>query len=100
MATADLLARPSLPGGALRITLWSLVVLVLGVAVALPDDAQVAALGAIAAAAGVLAFIQPIVAILLLLAAIPFGSRGSTSDTTSDPTVGAAELLVALLALA
>src|SRR5581483_7606246 len=32
--------------------------------------------------------------------AVPFGSRTSTTDTTADPTIGAAELLVALLAVA
>src|SRR5689334_25105233 len=93
-------APPPSPGGVLRIALWSIAVLGVGVAVALPDDAAMAALGVIAAAASVLAFIQPVVAVLVLLVAIPFGSRASTTDTTSDPSIGAAELLVALLTAA
>src|SRR5690348_6255798 len=86
-------ARPPGIRGALRIALWGIAVLGTGVAVALPDDAAMAALGVMAAASGVLAFIQPVVAILVLLVAIPFGSRASTTDTTTDPSIGAAELL-------
>lgn len=93
-------APPPSPGGVLRIALWSVAVLGVGVAVALPEDAAMAALGVTAAAAGVLAFIQPVVAVLVLLVAIPFGSRASTTDTTTDPSIGAAEVLVALLTAA
>jgi len=93
-------AAPPATSSALRIALWCIAVLGLGVAVALPDDTTMAALGVMAAAAGVLAFIQPVVALLVLLLAIPFGSRTSTTDTTTDTSIGAAELLVALLTAA
>ena len=95
------ITRRHLEGGAvLRTTVWAAAALSLGVAIALPEEAQTAALGALAAAAAILAFVQPLVALLLLLVAIPFGSRPSTSDTTGEPTIGAAELVVALLVLA
>jgi len=84
-----------------RVGAWTVVILGLGIAIALPEQSQDAALGVVAAGTTVLAFIQPIVALPLLLLAIPFGSRTSTTDTTTaEPTIGAAELLVALLTLA
>jgi putative inorganic carbon (hco3(-)) transporter len=101
MATVGLRpARQWFAGGAVRALLWSAVVVALGVAVALPEQSQDAILGVAAGAGAILAFVQPLVALLLLLVAIPFGSRPSTSDTTGEPTIGAAELLVALLVLA
>lgn len=97
-------ARPWLRSEALQrsggLVLLTILAVGLGIAVALPDEAGIAALGAVAVGAGVLAFIQPVVALLLLLVAIPFGSRASTTDTTGEPTIGATEVLVALLALA
>jgi O-antigen ligase len=73
----------------------------MGIGVALPDQTQDAALGVVAVGTTLLAFIQPLVAIPLLLLAIPFGTRTSTAtDTSTEPTIGAAELLVALLTLA
>lgn len=97
-------ARPWLRADALQrlggIALWTVLAIGLGVAVALPDDAAIAALVALAAAAGVLAFIQPLVALMLLLVAIPFGSRASTTDTAGEPTIGAVEVVVAVLAVA
>lgn len=93
-------ARAPLVGGVARVTLWTLVVLALGVAVALPDETQMAALGAIGIAATVVAFIHPVGALPLLLIAIPFGSRPTTADTSSEATIGATELIVALLAVA
>jgi O-antigen ligase len=101
MATVSLrVARASAGGGVLRTTLWAVVIVALGVAVALPAESQDALLGAVGAGAAVLAFIQPLAALPLLLLAVPFGSRPSTTDTTGEATIGAAELLVALLALA
>ncbi|MBV8716936.1 MAG: O-antigen ligase family protein [Chloroflexi bacterium] len=100
MAVTSITRRPLEGGAVLRTTVWAAAALTLGVAIALPDEAQTAALGALAAAAAILAFVQPLVALLLLLVAIPFGSRPSTSDTTGEPTIGAAELVVALLVLA
>ena len=100
MAVTSITRRPLEGGAVLRTTVWAAAALTLGVAIALPEEAQTAALGALAAAAAILAFVQPLVALLLLLVAIPFGSRPSTSDTTGEPTIGAAELVVALLVLA
>jgi O-antigen ligase len=101
MATVALRrGRPWLASGVFRAALWTAVVLVLGVAIAVPEQSTDAFLGAAAAAGAVLAFVQPLVALLLLLVAIPFGSRASTSDTTGEPTIGAAELVVALLVVA
>jgi len=78
---------------------WTLVVLALGVGVALPEQSQDAALGALAAGAAVLSLIQPLVALTLLLFAVPFGglARGSSGDSTTDLSFGAAEIVVALL---
>jgi O-antigen ligase len=91
-------------GEVARITLLAVIVVGLGVAIALPDEAQTAALGTVAGGAAVLALIQPLVAVPLLLLAVPFGSRAAPADpsatTSTDPTIGAAELLVALLAVA
>ena len=93
-------ARHSVSGGVVRTTLWAAVIVALGVAVALPQESQDALIGVVAVGAAVLAFIQPVVALPLLLLAVPFGSRPSTSDTSGEATIGAAELLVALLTLA
>src|SRR5437588_11789815 len=83
-----------------RYVLWALTILALGVSVALPEQSTDAALGVAAVAATILAFIQPLIALPLLLLAVPFGTRGSSGDTSTDPTIGAAELLVALLMVA
>jgi putative inorganic carbon (HCO3(-)) transporter len=71
----------------------------LGVAVGVPEQSLDVVLGAAAVGAAVLALIQPIVALPLLLFAVPFGglTRGSSGDTSSDLSFGAAEILVALL---
>jgi O-antigen ligase len=88
-----------------RLGAAALAVVACGVAIALPEQMQDVLLGVLAAAAAVLALIQPVVVLPLLLLAVPFGgiARGSSGDsTTADATLsfGAAELLVALLALA
>jgi O-antigen ligase len=81
--------------------LWAVVVVAVGVAIAVPDQLQDALLGVLGVGATILTLIQPLVGLPLLLFAVPFGSRASTSDTTaSDPSIGAAELVVALLTLA
>jgi putative inorganic carbon (HCO3(-)) transporter len=98
--TLDLrVARGAHWGDAARSASWAIVLLALGIAIALPDQSEEAALGVIGAGAAIFALVQPLAALPLLLLAVPFGSRSST-DTTSDPTIGAAELLVALLTLA
>jgi O-antigen ligase len=90
----------------LRIAAWAVGLVVVGVAVAVPEQAQDAALGVLGVGAAVAALIQPLVLVPLLLLAVPFGSRASAVDTSTstststDATIGAAELLVALLALA
>jgi putative inorganic carbon (HCO3(-)) transporter len=86
----------------LAIAAWVLVVLALGVAVALPEQPQDLVLGVLASAAAILAFIQPLVALPLLLFAVPFGglARGSSGDSSTDLSFGAAEIVVALLTLA
>src|SRR5205807_1516750 len=59
-------------------------------------------LGVAAVAAVIASLIQPLVALPLLLIAVPFGgiARASSGDTSSDLSFGAAELLVALMTLA
>src|SRR5205823_1601259 len=81
---------------------WSLVAVGIGVAVALPEQPQEVVLGALASAAGVLILIQPLVALPLLLLAVPFGglARSSSGDSSTELSFGAAEVLVALLTLA
>ena len=86
----------------LAIAIWTLLVIALGVAVALPEQPQDLVLGALASAAAVLSLIQPLVALPLLLFAVPFGglARGSSGDSSTDLSFGAAEIVVALLTLA
>jgi putative inorganic carbon (HCO3(-)) transporter len=81
---------------------WAVVVIALGVAVALPEQPQDLVLGVLASAAAVLSLIQPLVAVPLLLFAVPFGglARGSSGDSSTDLSFGAAEIVVALLTLA
>src|SRR5262249_3191530 len=99
-ATIDVRGTREATANIARLLGWGLVLVALGVAVALPDQSQDAILGAIGGGAAILALIQPVVAVMLLLFAVPFGSRGSTTDTSTEPSIGVAELLVALLALA
>ncbi len=77
----------------------------IGIAIALPEPTQLV-VGAFAVVALMLTFIQPLTAIPLLLVAVPFGglaraTPGETSSTTTtELAVGAAEILVALLGAA
>ncbi|HEX8968779.1 MAG TPA: O-antigen ligase family protein [Chloroflexota bacterium] len=85
-----------------RAGLWVVAILAAGVLVALPEQSQDALLGVAASAAAVAALVQPLVAVVLLLVAVPFGgiARGASAasgDTSTDLSFGAAELLVALL---
>ena len=84
--------------------LWALVIAAVGVGVALPEEFAQAALGTLAVGAAILTFIQPLVGLLLVLVVVPFGTRASASDTSAgastDASVGAAEMVVALLVLA
>jgi putative inorganic carbon (hco3(-)) transporter len=91
----------SYAGRPLRISLWAAAIVALGFVVAVPEQIQDAALAVAAGAALIAALIQPLVVLPLLLLAVPFGglARGSSGDTPSDLSFGAAELLVALLAL-
>jgi O-antigen ligase len=102
-AVSSSVAPRSVRGEVARITFHAVIVVGLGVAIAVPDETQTAVLGTVAVGAAVLALIQPLVAVPLLLLAVPFGSRASAADTSAastDPTIGAAELVVALLAVA
>jgi O-antigen ligase len=83
------------------VVLWATAIVGLGLAIALPSSQDVI-FGAAGSAAAVLALIQPLVALPLLLFAVPFGglARGSSGDGASDLSFGAAELLVALLGAA
>ena len=97
--------RPVERAGWLSATVWAVVLVGLGLAIALPDPLQLV-LGAAAVLALVITFIQPLTAIPLLLLAVPFGSLArATGDTTAtaaaaEPSVGVVELLVALLGAA
>ncbi|MBV9324213.1 MAG: O-antigen ligase family protein [Chloroflexi bacterium] len=104
--STDALRRYALVG------VWVAVVVAVGVAVALPDQLEDALIGVVAVGGTILTFIQPLVGVPLLLLAVPFGSRASTTDastgttstttttTGTDTAVGAAELVIALLTLA
>jgi O-antigen ligase len=82
-----------------------LALVAIGVAIALPDDLEQSLLGVVAVAATILTVIQPLVGVPLLLLAVPFGTRASAPDaasssTSTDPTIGVAELVIALLTVA
>jgi putative inorganic carbon (HCO3(-)) transporter len=79
-----------------------LAVVGIGLAIGLPEQSLDVVLGVAAVGTLLVALIQPIVALPLLLLAVPFGglTRGASGDTTPDLTFGAAEVLVALLAVA
>ena len=91
--------RPGAARGIARGVLVVLIVVGLGLAVGVPEQSLDVILGVAAIATAVLALIQPIVALPLLLFAVPFGglTRSSSGDTSSDLSFGAAEILVALL---
>jgi O-antigen ligase len=82
---------------------WIVGLAAIGAAVALPEPWQVA-LGGVGLLAGVVTFVQPLAALPLLLFAVPFGgltrSSSGADTTTTDLSLGAAEVLVALLGAA
>ena len=90
-------ARPNL----VKFIGWTVLLLLIAAGVALPDSSLVV-LGGIGLIVGVAAFIQPLVALPLLLLAVPFGSvaHGTTGTDSSELTVGATEAIVALLGAA
>jgi hypothetical protein len=97
--------RPAAPrprartGQAHRLTV---LLLLIAAGVALPESWLVV-VGGIGVIVAVAAFIQPLVALPLLLFAVPFGglARSTTgADASSELTVGAAEAVVALLGAA
>jgi O-antigen ligase len=88
---------------ALEIGVWAALVGVVALAVALPEELSWVVLGALGAVAGVLVLVRPLVALPLLLLAIPFGSRGGADTSSTGETtfaLGAVEGLAAVLALA
>lgn len=86
---------------------WALLAVLGGIAVAVPDP-LIVVLGVAGLAVTLLALIQPLVALPLVLLAIPFGSigRGSAADASTTGTgatelsVGGAEIMIALLTVA
>ncbi len=78
-----------------------LVVVALGLAVGVPEQSLDVVLAVATVGTAVLALIQPMVALPLLLFAVPFGglTRGSSGDASSDLSFGAAEILMAMLAV-
>jgi len=95
---AAVAARPGLTS----LLAWAVGLIVIGAALSLPEPWMVV-LGGIGLIATVGAFIQPLVAVPLLLFAVPFGGLARSSagaDTTSDLSVGAAEVVVAVLGAA
>ena len=94
-AANNVAARP------LTIGLWTAAILAIGIALAVPEQTQDTLLGVAALGALIGSLIQPLVALALLLLAVPFGSRATaTSDTATDRSLGAAELAIALLTAA
>jgi O-antigen ligase len=97
--------RPAPRASWLQPVLWLVAFLAIGLAVALPEPSQLV-VGAFAAVALVVTFIEPLAAIPLLLFAVPFGglARSTPSETSGTTTTelafGAAEILVALLGAA
>lgn len=86
-----------------EIGLWCGLAVLVALAIGLPEEAQWVVLGAAGATAVVLIVLRPLLAVPLLLVAVPFGSRsvsdaGSGGDTSFS--LGAVEALAALLALA
>jgi len=83
------------------VLLWGVVFLALAAGVSLPEPGLVV-LGGIGVVLTVGAFIQPLVAIPLLVFAVPFGglTRTSTGPEATDLSLGATEVIVALLGAA
>jgi O-antigen ligase len=97
--TAAAASRPNL----LKLLGWAALLLLLAAGVALPEWWMVL-LGAIGIIAAVAAFVQPLVAIPLLMFAVPFGgiarSTTTTGEEAADLSVGPTEVIVALLGVA
>lgn len=98
-------ARPLAPlPRAVEASAWALVVLVIALGVALPEEASWVVAGGIGLLGTLLILVQPVVAIPLLLFAVPFGTlarvSGDTSGGDSTVSVGAVEALAAVFALA
>ncbi len=91
-------ARPGLAS----VLAWAVGLIGIGAAVSLPEPWLVV-VGGIGLMGTVGAFIQPLVAVPLLLFAVPFGGLARSSagaETTADFSVGAAEVIVAILGAA
>jgi hypothetical protein len=107
---AALARRPTLAGGfgrrlarAAEVGIWGALVVLVALGVALPEESLSVVLGAAGGLAAALIVLRPVVAIPLLLIAVPFGSRASADPGASDTTalsVGAVEAVAAGLAVA
>jgi len=69
------------PAGWLAVATWAVVLVGLGLAIALPEPLQLV-LGTAAVIAGIATMVQPLMAVPLLLFAVPFGAllRGSADS--------------------
>src|SRR5918911_1694238 len=74
----------------------TLAAVAIGVAVAVPEQTQDVILGFGGAAAAVLSLVQPLVGPALLVIAVPLGglARGSSGDSSTDLSFGAAEIVI------
>jgi O-antigen ligase len=97
-------AQPGAVGSRLgrvaEIGMWAALVGLVALLVALPEEPLWAVLAAAGGVAGVLIMLRPLLALALLLVAVPFGSRGAADTTSGGVALGAVEALVAVLAVA
>jgi O-antigen ligase len=93
------LSRIALPGGLWRIAIWVAVLLALAAVIALLDPLYVP-LAALAGLLAVVIVVHPLVAVPVLLFAVPFGGLARPDATETDLAAGPTEVLVAFLALA
>jgi putative inorganic carbon (hco3(-)) transporter len=100
--SAILVSHRPAPARGVPVLVWSLAIACIGTGIALlePSLAVAAAMGG---AAALLTLIQPLIGVMLLLFAVPFGGLGrgvATDSEASDIGIGGAELVIALLVAA
>ncbi len=91
--------RLTLPGALWRGAIWAAVLLAIAVVIAVLDPFYVP-LAALAGVLAVVIVVHPLVAVPLLLFAVPFGGLARPDATETDLAAGPTEVLVAFLALA
>jgi O-antigen ligase len=92
-------SRLALPGGLWRTAIWAAVLLGIAAVIAILDPFYVP-LAALAGVLAVVIVVHPLVAVPLLLFAVPFGGLARPDAAESDLAAGPTEVLVAFLALA